>query len=472
MRYPTLEYEISNFAGGLNLSVDESLLNKNESGNAENISIDNGILERTRGYKCLFEKSGITKIMPFTDMLVVCIGKALYKLTPGGNLTLIKDGYKADTWDYVRYNLNDKDVIIMTNGVDPIQVYDGTTIRDLKMNGKDSVEGAKNKAPKGKYLEVNYERLFVLSDEYLYISKDFDFDDFTTPVDENGEKTNQHGAYISNYTTDSSRAVGMKVVLDEVVIFKQDSIYKITGTTPTTYQRVLVTSIMGCIGDTTIANTNKGAYFLTLDGIYLYDGVNVKLVSDKVSKIFANKRLPLFNLSSIFYKNKYLLAYKSERNQNGIENDMLLEYDVNTNTFTLLSGVSIGEMVLAKHISVDYITFFNNNGVYIYNGAKFGNNLINAFWETPYSNLGVPNAIKEIGDCYITCSGVGTGKIKVSCITEKKTKSKIVNLPSQEKVVRVNLNSKGRLVKFRFENVDGSDFRIKNFKTIIDLDED
>ena len=103
-------------------------------------------------------------------------------------------------------------------------------------------------------------------------------------------------------------------------------------------------------------------------------------------------------------------------------------------------------------------------------GRTYNKQNINSFWETPYSNFGYPNAIKEVSDSYVTCKG--TGQIKISCTTEKKTKSKIINLTENEKVVRVNLNNKGRLIKFRFENIDGADFTIKNFKSIIELDED
>ena len=50
-RTSTIKFGIDNFAGGLNLGVDESLLKTNESSNAENIDISTGVLQTGTGYK-------------------------------------------------------------------------------------------------------------------------------------------------------------------------------------------------------------------------------------------------------------------------------------------------------------------------------------------------------------------------------------------------------------------------------------
>lgn len=470
MKYPTVKYDIANFLGGLNLSVDENLLKTNETSNAENINIDKGVLTLANGYE-YYSLDGsvmnIKSIMVYyrsnTPIIIVAANGGLYKYQ-NNKFTFIANGFKSDIWDCVNYRMYGEDVLILTNGVDNVKVYNGA-IRDLKRDGNGSENSDENKAPKGKFVEVHYERLFICDDNYLYISKDFDFDDFTTPVDENGELTNEHGAYIENYTVDGSRAIGMKVVFDDVIIFKERSIYKIYGATPKTYQRQTVFNSNGAIADNSICVTNKGAYFISQDGIYLYDGVNCKLVSEKLGELFkkVNNKF-LNNACGIISDNKYVLALPDKSSE---KNNFLVEYDLISNVFTIKTGINVNRFAEFE----DILLFVNDKGIFKYGISKtYNGEPMLSFWETPYSNLGQPNAIKEIGDCYITC--YGTGQIKVSCITEKKTKSKVITLTSDEKVHRLNLNSKGRLVKFRFENLDGSDYTIKNFKTIIELDED
>ena len=469
-RATTIKFGIDNFAGGLNLGVDESLLKTNESSNAENVDISTGVLQTGTGSKeyAVDKLNNIKTVMTYyrnnVPMLIVSANGSLWKYQDN-KYVFIAGGFKSDIWDSVNYQMFGEDVLILTNGVDNVKVYNGA-IRDLKREGNNSDPNKEdNKAPKGKFVEVHYERLFICSDEYVYISKDLDFDDFTTPVDEDNVETNQHGAVIQNYTSDGSKAIGMKVVFDEIIIFKERSLYKIFGSTPSSYQISTIFSNSGSIADNSIVATNKGAYFINNEGIYLYDGVNCNLVSQKILPLFKGVTKEfLSNACATIHNNNYVLALPSTNNK---LNDYIIEYNLMDKIYTKKTGINVNRFTKAD----DKTIFVNDTGMYEYGeGRTYNKQNINSFWETPYSNFGYPNAIKEVSDSYVTCKG--TGQIKISCTTEKKTKSKIINLTENEKVVRVNLNNKGRLIKFRFENIDGADFTIKNFKSIIELDED
>ena len=86
------------------------------------------------------------------------------------------------------------------------------------------------------------------------------------------------------------------------------------------------------------------------------------------------------------------------------------------------------------------------------------------------TNPTLSNAVKEIGEVYFT--GCGNGEVEIICTTEKKEKSKVIMLSESEKVYRVNINNKGRLVKFRIENVKGSNITVKGFAAFMEMDED
>lgn len=465
-----IKFEINNFSGGINLGIDESQLKVNESANAENINISNSILETCNGIENYSKDilKNIKSIMIYyrknIPMIIVSANGCLYKYQDN-RYNLIASGFQSDEWDYVNYRMFGEDVIILTNGVDNVKVYNGV-FRDLKRDGNGSDPNVtENKAPKGKYVEVYNERLFICADNYIYISKDFDFDDFTTPVDADGIETNNHGAVIENYTVDGSNAIGMKMIFDEMIIFKERSIYKIYGTSPSSYQKALLFNTTGAIADKSIAVDTKGAYFLSDNSIYVYDGVNCTLISDKISNIFKDfNKEKISNSCATIFNNKLILAVPYKTSD---KNNFVIEYDLINKNFVFKTGFTVNNFAKID----DLLLLINDNSIYKYNTNKtYDGANIKMFYETPYSNFGYPNAIKEVGDCYITCQG--TGKFKISCVSEKKAKFKIIDLSEQEKVIRVNLNNKGRLVKFKFENVDGSMVKIKGFKTIFELDED
>ena len=462
------KFVISNFAGGVKKHIDSSLLKNNEADNARNVNIDTGVFKTCNGFSNFSETTvkNIKCIMTYyqantPNVLFAADGK-LYR-QDNNSFVEFASGFTSDNFDYLNNNVMDKDVIIFTNGVDPVKVWDGTTLRDLKKMGAESTDSDENKAPKGKFCELHYERLWLADDNNLYVSKDFDIDDFTTPTEP--EEVNQHGAQISSYSNDGSKIIGLKVIFDDVVIFKEKTIFKIFGATPENYQKAQVFNSNGAIADKSIVNTNKGAYFINRDGIWIYDGTNCGLVSSEISDIFNELNFDCLNNSCAYlYKNKYILAVPLK---GSTVNDLVIEYDLINKTFMFKEGIKVNRFVDYG----DKLLFSNDDGIFIYdNGESFNGTNINSFWETGYNDLDVPNAVKEIGEIYFT--GVGNGDVKVSCITEKKEKFKVVKLSQGEKVYRVNINNKGRLVKFKIENVEGSNITIKGFTAFMEMDED
>lgn len=462
------KFKIANFAGGVKDSIDISLLKNNEASNARNVNIDTGIFKTCDGIE-KFTQATLTNIKTLISYyksnnpsIVAASNGKLYKLE-NNTFVEIGAGFSNNNWDYVNNNVQNEDVIILCNGQDNVKVWNGTTLRDLKKDGFTSADSNDNKAPKGKFCELHYERLWLADDNNLYVSKDFDMDDFTTPTDP--EQVNQHGAQISAYSNDGSRIIGLKVIFDDVVIFKEKTIFKIFGATPENYQKAQVFNSNGAIADKTIVNTNKGAFFINRDGIWVYDGTNCNLVSSEISNIFTQlNQDALVDSVAYFYKNKYILAVPKGASTS---NNFIIEYDLINKTFMYKEGFTVNRFV-------DYgskLLFSNDKGIYTYDtGLKFDTDNINSLWETAYNDLDNPNAIKEIGEIYFT--GSGNGQVKISCITEKKEKSKIVSLIESEKVYRVNINNKGRLVKFKIENVDGSKIALKGFTAFLELDED
>jgi hypothetical protein len=157
--------------------------------------------------------------------------------------------------------LLDKRIVILSNGVDNTQIYDGTTIRDLMHDGYNSTPGAANKAPKGTSIMLHYDRIWIGGDsnnpDSLYFSTSnvniSDPEDWTYPVTP-GE-ANMHGGIIDVLTWDGGKIISVQAIFDDIIVFKSRNIHKINGVSPGTYSQVQVFASNGAIADKSVVRT-------------------------------------------------------------------------------------------------------------------------------------------------------------------------------------------------------------------------
>jgi hypothetical protein len=466
--------QIENFLGGINEAFDETVIGLNESPMAQNCNIDDGTLRSISGASVYTEASlgaPIGTIMVYyknkVPTILVSSGTKLYKLS-GNVYTEIASGFTSDKFDYINYNIQGNDVVILANGTDNIKVYDGASIRDLKHDGYSSTDSELNKAPKGKYMDLHYERVWVADDDSAYFStanvNGFDPDDWTYPLDE-GE-ANQHGGVIDISTWDGAKNIGLKVIFDDILIFKTSAIFKIFGTYPGQYQKTQIFASSGAIADKSVVTANSKAFFLNTDGIYEYNGVTVDIISTKIKNTIAglNKNY-LQNSCGVFFNDKYILSVPEG---NSTVNNLVIEYNTKTQNFMIRRGFSINSFAVLNNV----LLYVDSEGrILIYeSGNTIGGLQIMSYWETPTFDLGYKNGRKDIQ--YIYFIGKGSGSIRISCTTERGTKYKDVALSTSDTLYKIKLRNKGKMLKFKFENINGSTFCIKNPQIEYEIDYD
>lgn len=478
--YSPPKLEIHDFKG-LNEFTIEHGLRTSEATIVKNCKTSNGALSRIKGFKPKFTANfskGIGTIMTYhragTSTIIVASGGKLYEETSTDTFKVIESGFQSDLWDFVNFEIMGSDVIIMSNGMDNIKVYDGTTIRDLKYKGYSSGAGESNKAPIGSCIELHYGRLWVADSTQIYFStanKDgYDPDDFTIPVDEEVE-INQHGGFIAIPTWDGGSIIGLKTIFDDVVVFKNRNIFKVLGTYPGEYEVKQLFSTNGAIADGSIVADQNVAYFLDITGIYIYDGMNVIKIShaikDTISRINKDK---VKNSVGCFFRDSYFLAVPVD---GSLVNNLLIEYNTVKKDFLLHELSDINSLIKHK----EEFLFSDSKGmVYkMFEGDKFIKlgeepQNINSVWETGSYDLGNKNARKSTE--YLYFAGSGDGDIKVTCITERGERSTRPITLGEEQIHRVKLKNKGRTIKLRFENIDGANFEISSPELSIDLDFD
>ena len=323
-------------------------------------------------------------------------------------------------------------------------------------------------APKGSRIEVHYERIWIADDYSVYFSTanddGFDIEDWTAPTYPTTE-VNQHGGEISIYTNDGGKIIGLRVIFDDILIYKQNNIFKIFGNYPGQYTKVQIFSANGGISDRSIVASNEGSFFLNRDNIYLYNGTQVQPISFKVKSTIGNINLAYALLScGVVFNSKYILAIPSG---SSTKNNLIIEYDIYNKTFILKNGFEVSSFLIFDN----KLLFVNDDGkVYQY---EMNTTSRESYWLSGKTDLNSPESTKETE--YIYFYGKG-GKAKVSLITENKTVSKEITLTSFLTPYRTVLKNKGRILQLKIENVSTegiySNFTIVKPNIMLDTDLD
>ena len=128
-------------------------------------------------------------------------------------------------------------------------------------------------------------------------------------------------------------------------MFKQDSIWQLVDTGINdlgiqTFAPVKLVSGIGCVSNSSIANTPKGLMFLAEDGVYLFNGTpQVQKLSDPIDSVMRNldqRRRPLASGVHWRTKNCYLLAI-TEKGQTA--HNLVLVYDYKHQAWWIWDGM-------------------------------------------------------------------------------------------------------------------------------------
>lgn len=483
-----VKFRIPSFQSGINQSVVDSLVKPYEAIAAKNAEVSGGSLKTFLTPSLKTAGTNIGTIIPFyldTPQLLAFRDTGVFKLNESNNTwtsTRATIGLRPDCISYMR---NGTKVMIMTVDDSNPLYYDGTTYFGLKnrrkvtseagvvtwVDGNGAVKTTEaavtTYAPNFKYIDLHYDRLWgaVKNEDRVWFSTasrdGFDIEDFTFPVEES--EANQHGGFIDFPTFDGSKVIGLKVAFNDLLIFKNKSVFKIFGSSPANYQKVQLFNANGAIADKSIVSGANTVFFLNKDGIYRYDGTNVSPISFKIQKEIESLNINYLSDSvGYFYKDKYYLAvpYGSST-----VNNMLIEFNTITNSFMIYKDVLINSITEYK----DELLISNNTGTYkLFATTGTAKDL---YWESPMMDFSTKNA-KKISD-YVYFSGTGTGSVKFTLTNDKLvSKTQTVTLSGSPQVYRKKLKNKGRMFKLTIENVSGSVFEIKGIELSLELEVD
>jgi hypothetical protein len=345
----------------------------------------------------------------------------------------------------------------MTNGSDDIYQWNGTS-NITKLTPSSPV------APKAKDIALANERLFVgvfasgANVNAIYWSDDQDPGDWAIATEQGGT--------LQNPTWDGDKITAIAALFGEIVAFKRRSAFRILGAYPKEFRVEPIATSIGALTAKSVAQYHNAAFFMSEDGIAVYDGVSCKILGGKALKDIMATRNRTYdtNARAIIHKDRLYMAFTTDANTT---NNRVIEYDLIDGTFMSRTGIGVECWLQVG----DRLFFANTTSVYEYGtGTTYNGSAISMRWDTPMSTLGTPNAVKRAVRAYITGKG---GAVKLTTLGDNGTTSEVtVTLPSSIGTVQTRITGRGRRLGWKIENVSGSTPEISEIRIEYEEDED
>lgn len=278
-----MEVAYYNLAGGINQSLTKTELGidtkKVNWADSENIEIyqNRGIVKQKGNTLFLDIGEGITGLAEISaydvnKMVITTISGKIYIYDENHSKKILVDKTLKGIKPVFLNFLNG--ILMMTEADGLFYIKNNSKYEvvecDLKDLSDNTVTGASMAVYKG--------RVWVAKDATIYYSALGSYNDF---------KTEKDAGYINEFHTDTGSVTALKPYKDYLAVYKKDSVYLLTGTSPDDFAIVLFAN-KGAVGAGSIVNVENKQYFLS-NGIFALEQVGelnqIQLGSEISSKI-------------------------------------------------------------------------------------------------------------------------------------------------------------------------------------------
>lgn len=300
-------------------------------------------------------------------------------------------------------------------------------------------------------------------------------------------------SFIEVAINDGQQITGMKVLGDNLIIFKTRSIYIVSFTGDPDIPFILQgggksNSDVGCVASFTIQEVTNGLMFLSFDGLYYFDGSNSTKVSDRINPtILGLNTTRLSQARSMVQHNKHRYLF-SVPSSSSSTNDTIITWDWYLNAFSIYSGINAASMCTTFASGyVEKIYFGDYAGFYYQMDTGSNDNplnvstAINSYYYTnwkPFQNIMDEKAIPNVVLYYQSNNAVltfaysydfnGADTYSLTLSTGGSTDVYGTGVYGTATYAgtggdqqRIDLNGRGRVIRFKFANNNISEtFRI------------
>ena len=297
---------------------------------------------------------------------------------------------------------------IFVDGVNYPVEFDGSDNSLTNLNSSTDVLGVS-------HIAVFKGTAFYAKDNVVYFSAPLSVGDFSAA----------NGAGSINVGSD---VTGLIVFRDQLIIFTQNSIKRITGTTAADFVVTPITDRIGCVNGDTIQEVGGDIMYLAPDGIRLLSATDrigdfgLDIASDSIAKDTFNFLNSTANYSSVLLREKAqyrIFAYvESEQAETakGLIATKFVSQGASGISWSTTSGIKSYISDSTYIGNAETILFANEDG-YVYQmetGSTFDGSPIEAIYESPYMPISDPQVRKTLYKMTLYAEPTGNMEIDVN----------------------------------------------------------
>lgn len=384
--------------------------------------------------------------------------------------TSISAGFSSNDWSAVNYRDEYHDWIVFTNGQDGARYWDGVSIGTFPLK---PMQGATDTSPGS---ELLFSKLTLLNErlwggvsadypDRVYWSNTFDAEDWEFNY---VDSTNDGGGFVDVATFDGSRIRAIISAFDDVLIFKDKSVHRLSGTYPGEFSLTQVYGSEGTLAPRTVVYNGTRLYFLSCDGLCGYDGTSVYSLAEKGDRKLKNiwSRINPSTIDRACAVMKDSVIYLAIPLDGSIINTHVIEYDVSTGIYSLVELPGVDDWLVLREGQKETLLYLDADKVYVYGmGYTFHGAPIHASWLSPEITCGSLASKKSTGRIYMTvyAQSLDLGSepaVRITMYSDAKERTKLVPLKNGINRIRKRVKIRGRAFQFRIENVDGNPISI------------
>ena len=277
------------------------------------------------------------------------------------------------------------------------------------------------------------------------------------------------GGHVEVGNTSSDPIVALVALSNQLLIFKEASVWRMIGDSPTNYAITRVNKDMEMTTNSSIIANGDVPYWITKAGMYYHDGQTAHLspTARQIQGIL--EIVDLTNCKSC--ENRDRLYYSCKANANGTEDDTLIVYDMKERVHLIRNGFLLTDICsyngVIYMVNSDRFIYQWDQDCHTYAGYEDGEIVekpIEAYWNTPFTDLQARSVTKHVKWLYLRGSG---GKALIDIKAGPYIQHETYAMPAKQgDIIRIPLRYEGRAIGLCIRNVAGGWFEVEGGLTL------
>lgn len=452
---------------GIYQAAGDANVNPEYAYRAENMRTERGLLATSYGTSRAFAALGasIETLERFyrrtrpddPQVFVAAAGGAIYTYTLGTEGWRKRaEGFASNRWSCVTYEMirdgEVEDILIMSNEKDGMVVIHGG---DLSVEKKTLHIGEDYADVRFAQLGRHAERIWGTGargyPDDIFYSKAYDPFDWKSMPD----TPELGGGVIKQPTWDGDAFMALAPFGGYLLAIKARTIFEIRGSDPSNFTITRAYGTDGPVQARTICTDRMQMLFLTEDGLGMYDGAKMEVLSRDA--LYETMRMRMEGTQELAAaclcgQTYYLALCVKERAEDVLtQNNTVIEYDTERGTFMIRKGIRVrdffvmnGEVYFTRADAPYEVLRLNDKASGSYLGEP-----MSCLWETPWLDLG-KDVMKRDFVLRFTADADENGlPLKLTIMTDRGEKSRTVLLSRGRRDYRVKIQIGGLRLRLR-----------------------